>query len=183
MFCEQCGAQNEDSARFCEKCGEAIRPPAAKVPVKPELVGVRVADKKYAEGKQPMLAVVLSLLPGLGQLYNGDVKKGIVIIVGVVVIGWTGAYILFLAGAAGPTAFCSGIATRKRSSRRAASRRITSTRVRWQPSISASDMERRKNPTWTWVLNPLRRDSVKRVAIVSIGAITGSISAGATYRF
>jgi TM2 domain-containing membrane protein YozV len=46
-----------------------------------------VAGKRYAAGKNPGLAVVLSvLIPGVGQFYTGDVKKG-ALMLGIAVVG------------------------------------------------------------------------------------------------
>jgi TM2 domain-containing membrane protein YozV len=47
---------------------------------------VPASGKRYAAGKNPIIAVVLSLvLAGVGQFYNGDIKKGLVmLIVGIV---------------------------------------------------------------------------------------------------
>ena len=37
-----------------------------------------IAGKRYAVGKSPVAALLLSLfLPAIGQFYNGDVKKGL----------------------------------------------------------------------------------------------------------
>jgi TM2 domain-containing membrane protein YozV len=39
-------------------------------------------------GKDPVLAAVLSvLIVGVGQFYNGDVKKGVAMLVGAIVLG------------------------------------------------------------------------------------------------
>ena len=56
------------------------------------------AGKRYAAGKNPTLATVLSIVViGVGQFYNGDVKKGLVMLVGAIVgsvftygIAWLG---------------------------------------------------------------------------------------------
>ncbi len=94
MFCSKCGAENADSARFCCKCGESLTPAPASgdagspKPQAPATGGVRQARKVYAQGKNPVLALVMSLLiVGLGQFYNGDAKKGALMLVGGVVGG------------------------------------------------------------------------------------------------
>jgi TM2 domain-containing membrane protein YozV len=96
MFCSQCGSSNEDSARFCLKCGAALTtdsPPstqnqpnqdaAASVPpFDPRVRGgpippTQTGTKVYSSGKSPVVALLLSFfIPGVGQLYNGDTKKG-----------------------------------------------------------------------------------------------------------
>ena len=83
MFCSNCGAQNADTAKFCEKCGTAVLP-AAPAPPHPDtrMRGVEPTASHSGQvvaGKNPTVALVLSLvLPGLaiGQFYNGDIKKG-----------------------------------------------------------------------------------------------------------
>lgn len=50
----------------------------------------------YAKRKEPGIALLLSfLLPGLGQIYNGDVGKGIGFMIGFWVLIWVGIGIVF----------------------------------------------------------------------------------------
>jgi TM2 domain-containing membrane protein YozV len=45
--------------------------------------GRRASSRTFAEGKAPGLAVFLSfLLVGMGQFYNGDIKKGFFMLAG-----------------------------------------------------------------------------------------------------
>ncbi|HEX6362862.1 MAG TPA: zinc ribbon domain-containing protein [Albitalea sp.] len=118
MFCSRCGSPNDDGAKFCQKCGNALTPAepggmptsataapggaataaGAAAPVYPTPVDtppvVRgasaqpVAGKRYAQGKNPTIAVVLSLfIIGVGQFYNGDIKKGAVMLIGAILLG------------------------------------------------------------------------------------------------
>jgi TM2 domain-containing membrane protein YozV len=119
MFCSKCGAQNDDSARFCQKCGSPLAAPspnppppaqgpappqvqappplyqAPPIPVDPRMRGgpqmpPMVAGKVYATGKTPWVAVLLSfLLAGVGQFYNGDTKKGAIMLVAGIVLIFT----------------------------------------------------------------------------------------------
>ncbi|HKN01550.1 MAG TPA: zinc-ribbon domain-containing protein [Candidatus Binataceae bacterium] len=71
MFCSICGAEGPDGAVFCRKCGSPLAGPTGA----PRVVVV-------AELKSPGLAAVLSFLwCGLGQIYNGQIGKGIVVMV------------------------------------------------------------------------------------------------------
>jgi len=80
-FCPHCGSSVDLAAEICPKCGVRI-----KQPPRPEFV----------ERKNPGLAAVLSFLfTGLGQIYNGQIGKGIAfVILGFVLV----VTIIFLIG-------------------------------------------------------------------------------------
>jgi TM2 domain-containing membrane protein YozV len=104
MNCRNCGFGNASVARFCVRCGTPL---AAASPMQPHQHGGPMADgaafappmlqrgfrppappayPRPATG-EPVLAAVLSLLiVGLGQFYNHDVKKGLVML-GIAVVG------------------------------------------------------------------------------------------------
>jgi TM2 domain-containing membrane protein YozV len=79
--------------------------PAAAVPPLPYDAGtmrggspVPAAAPRTATGKNPVAAAILSaLIVGLGQFYNGDVKKGAAMLVGAVVLGVATGGLLWLA--------------------------------------------------------------------------------------
>jgi TM2 domain-containing membrane protein YozV len=81
MFCPKCGTSNEDSARFCAKCGVPLTP--AEVPASGAGTMRAAApggSGQVVVGKNPTVALVISIfLGGLGggQFYNGDWKKGL----------------------------------------------------------------------------------------------------------
>jgi len=92
MFCSNCGTQNADTSKFCEKCGTAltVAPATATAPageVRMRTVDTApVASVPTASGKSPGLALVLSLvIVGVGQFYNGDAKKGALMLLGAIV--------------------------------------------------------------------------------------------------
>src|SRR6266446_9571509 len=71
MFCTRCGAANKDDARFCKACSASLSAPAANA----GLLMVQPAGS-------PGLAAVLSFfICGLGQIYNGQIFKGISMII------------------------------------------------------------------------------------------------------
>jgi TM2 domain-containing membrane protein YozV len=103
VFCSKCGSQNAEEAIYCEKCGAAMGVAAASAsvgggyvmqpapayapapqyqpqrqPVDPRMRGGATGGSvMYAYDKSPFLALFLSfLLPGVGQFYNGDTKRG-----------------------------------------------------------------------------------------------------------
>jgi TM2 domain-containing membrane protein YozV len=101
MLCSRCGIQNDDSAKFCQKCGTATAapqpvatPPAPDPRMRGGSVPAGAGGKRYAVGKNPTIAVLLSLvLAGIGQIYNGDVKKGLVMLA-VAIVGGVFTYAL-----------------------------------------------------------------------------------------
>ncbi len=76
MFCSACGTQNVAGARACSKCGSALQ--AASLPAAPYLAQQPPQVIVVRSGKSAGLAAVLSFLwCGLGQIYNGQIGKGI----------------------------------------------------------------------------------------------------------
>lgn len=74
-FCGNCGNQVDIRAEICPKCGIRIAPAPASGPV----VYQPIAPVTH---KSEGLAAVLSFLwCGLGQIYNGQIGKGIVMVV------------------------------------------------------------------------------------------------------
>ncbi|BAY66429.1 hypothetical protein NIES22_65680 [Calothrix brevissima NIES-22] len=83
MKCPKCQTENRQDSKFCVNCAEPL------VIVAPVDEGFRRSSlkKKYAQGKNPLLAGFLSLLIiGLGQVYNGDFWKGIVMFISAVIL-------------------------------------------------------------------------------------------------
>jgi TM2 domain-containing membrane protein YozV len=76
-YCGYCGELvNNKNARFCEKCGNELI-----------LNNVNDFDSDIKDNnrntvvyhKNPYLAFLLSIFPGIGQMYNGQIFKGILI--------------------------------------------------------------------------------------------------------
>jgi len=73
VFCRNCGAVISEAAEICPDCGVRQRDPPESA------VDKLVAE--LTEGGNPFVAAGLSvLLPGLGQLYNRELQKGILVI-------------------------------------------------------------------------------------------------------
>ncbi|MGQ4833791.1 MAG: zinc-ribbon domain-containing protein [Candidatus Asgardarchaeia archaeon] len=103
--CPNCGATIPADATFCPNCGARLtaaapqpatqpvappapvaQPPQPSVPMQPQPQPMPPSKKK-----EPILALILSfIIPGLGQMYVGNVKKGIIFLVIAVIL-----YILF----------------------------------------------------------------------------------------
>ncbi len=105
-FCENCGAPISDDATYCEGCGEktgnpgpAEPSPSPSVPARPVQ---KAKDTPVPQVKNPFIALILSLLiTGIGQIYNGQLKKGLLLLVGVIilwVVFWPIAIIVWLFG-------------------------------------------------------------------------------------
>ena len=97
MFCPKCGTSNDDSARFCAKCGAALA--AAEAPAAGAGAGTGTGTMrtssagsggKVVTGKNPTVALVISIFLGAfggGQFYNGDWKKGLAMAAGSILLG------------------------------------------------------------------------------------------------
>ena len=78
-FCVNCGAEIDARAEICPKCGVRVAPPPP-----PSMPPQNVNVERKNEG---MAAIVSFLFPGLGQIYNGQIGKGIMfVILGVVCV-------------------------------------------------------------------------------------------------
>lgn len=104
MFCSACGASNDATAKFCRACGVAlgsvpVPPPEQRDPGTMRDGGRRPPNgHHHPTGKNPALAAVLSaVIVGVGQFYNGDMKKGAVMLIGAVILGAATAGVLWLA--------------------------------------------------------------------------------------
>lgn len=74
VFCRNCGAVISEAAEICPDCGVRQREPPGSA--------VDRLLEELTQGGNPFVAAGLSvLLPGLGQLYNRELQKGIVVIV------------------------------------------------------------------------------------------------------
>lgn len=77
-FCANCGFEMDKNTRFCPECGTSTD----GVPQVVNTSAVGNADKS------PILAAILSfLIVGLGQIYLGLTKKGIMLFVAAIVSG------------------------------------------------------------------------------------------------
>lgn len=72
-FCFNCGAEIDKMAEICPKCGVRVMEPENKVPNSQKSAG---------------LAALLSfLIIGVGQMYNGQVGKGVLLLIGAIISG------------------------------------------------------------------------------------------------
>lgn len=62
----------------------------------PEPVKTASSKEKESKKKEPLLAMVLSIIvPGLGQIYNDQIKKGLILLAGFIIIG-IAIFVLYL---------------------------------------------------------------------------------------
>ncbi|WP_424356624.1 hypothetical protein [Methanocella sp. MCL-LM] len=88
---------DRDATGTCTRCGRALCPDCTmtvngNVVCRQctEQMASSAATVQVVNRKEPILSVVLSfLVPGLGQIYNGHVKKGIVLLIGYFLLCWT----------------------------------------------------------------------------------------------
>jgi TM2 domain-containing membrane protein YozV len=95
MYCSGCGASVNDSQNFCPYCGRAAgtnysavataTPASAPAPAT-EVVQTTIRTTREVivieSPKSPGLAAVLSFFwAGLGQIYNGEIGKGVVLMI------------------------------------------------------------------------------------------------------
>lgn len=76
-FCVNCGAEIDAKAEICPKCGVRVAPPPPSVaPTFP-----------VARKNEGISAVLSFLFVGLGQIYNGEIAKGIMfLIIGIILV-------------------------------------------------------------------------------------------------
>ena len=92
MYCKACGEQITPNAKFCTKCGTKTLSQNSTSQAENYNRNNTIQAKSYAEGKNPWIALILSLIIiGLGQFYNGDIKKGATMLA----IGVVGAMLSF----------------------------------------------------------------------------------------
>jgi hypothetical protein len=108
-----------DAVGTCANCGKFVCSSCAvdyqgKVTCKSCIEKMASSSGAAASGpvagrKEPILSIILSFFfPGLGQIYNGQMKKGIILIVGYIVL-WIAVVIAYFAGSLvtmGVGAFC-----------------------------------------------------------------------------
>jgi TM2 domain-containing membrane protein YozV/rubredoxin len=83
VFCRDCGQIISERAEICPECGVRQHAPPSGVP-------------DVLAGGNPFLAALLSaLLPGLGQIYNRELERGLALVVASIVSGFL---VLFAVG-------------------------------------------------------------------------------------
>ena len=88
QICPHCGHRSlEENPRFCSACGDRIDGSSISAGSKNET--------RHEDVKNPQVAVFCSsLIPGLGQVYNGETLKGFILLLGSLL----GAFLLLIPG-------------------------------------------------------------------------------------
>ena len=95
VICTNCGTENQESSKFCYNCGAKLvietgrrSTPNPNHRSTPNPIQRQSSKEgEFATGKKPVLASILSfVIPGVGQFYNGDSKKGAIMLVGSIVL-------------------------------------------------------------------------------------------------
>ncbi|MGV8144066.1 MAG: hypothetical protein ACP5OJ_05555 [Methanothermobacter sp.] len=72
-YCPNCGMEMDSASEYCAKCGFRQMGPA---------------EPYIRDRKSPGLAAILSfLIVGLGQIYNGQIGKGLLLLLGAIISG------------------------------------------------------------------------------------------------
>jgi TM2 domain-containing membrane protein YozV len=91
MFCATCGSQVDGAQGFCSKCGNRIGSSQAITTTPgfaPAVAPVQQVVLVKAQ-KNPGVAAVLSFFwSGLGQIYNGEIGKGVLLLIVYIVSWW-----------------------------------------------------------------------------------------------
>lgn len=93
LFCSSCGKEVQEGAAFCASCGRplgVVQNPTIFTPPQQPYPGPAYA---YVKRKDEGIAAVLSFFfTGLGQIYNGQIGKGI----GFLLLGFVLALTIFI---------------------------------------------------------------------------------------
>lgn len=89
MYCSNCGQKNQKNDSYCVSCGTLQKSTST-------VFNSESADRFSETTKSPVLAMVLSLIiVGLGQFYNGQMKRGAVMLVVAIVGGAISATLIW----------------------------------------------------------------------------------------
>lgn len=78
-FCSRCGSQAKEGAQFCDRCGAPLGGGFQSYSQGNQYT---VSYTHRKDEKEPILAVILSvIIPGVGQIYCGNLGRGIGILV------------------------------------------------------------------------------------------------------
>lgn len=69
MFCNSCGAKNEDGSRFCRECGNGLQTPATRLPTQPEPDEAEVSTPDPVESA-PAPEPAQRVCPKCGSVYD-----------------------------------------------------------------------------------------------------------------
>lgn len=90
MICQKCGAAVDEGAAFCPSCGTALQTQAQQTTTASSSIGAGASAMPGVKSKSTalILEVVAGLFGflGIGWIYAGETQKGIVILVGNLVV-------------------------------------------------------------------------------------------------
>lgn len=78
-YCSNCGTPIKNEGIFCESCGKPLEDINTSNISSPYNSRIENKPDKIRYHKNKYIALFLSIIPGLGQMYNGQILKGILI--------------------------------------------------------------------------------------------------------
>lgn len=63
MFCQKCGTEYNEDARYCERCGESLQ---KSIPKRNVLFKDRAESKEMSNGVKALIVVCIILIAGIG---------------------------------------------------------------------------------------------------------------------
>jgi TM2 domain-containing membrane protein YozV len=124
IYCSKCGAMNTTDSNFCSSCGATLAPPKEAIPPPPATTApppppppttapppppppttsapppyqTQMTDAQLMTvRKNEAISVILTIiLAGLGHLYLGKIKRGLLFLVITIILFAIGAFLLFI---------------------------------------------------------------------------------------
>ncbi len=88
ITCSKCSTENNTSLKYCSSCGFEL-PKHEIDTLSDRILKAKLSDSEIDNNKprRPIIALIMSLfIPGFGQLYNGQLFKGIIILFSLLVV-------------------------------------------------------------------------------------------------
>lgn len=98
IICSKCGYENEKNNTYCEKCGTPLKNVNNTQPIQ----GIKIKrstnpiNKSIIQEKNVGLALILSIIPGIGLIYNTLAKRGVVVLLISIILFYINGFLFWL---------------------------------------------------------------------------------------